>query len=781
MSIPVSTARATLEGLSTTEARRRLLEHGPNAVKEDSPRSWRVFVGKLWAPVPWMLEAAIALELLLGRGGEAVAITALLFFNAVVSFVQEHRAQRALALLRRRLAVQARVRRDGRWRLLPAQELVPGDVLHLRVGDLVPADARLADGQLLVDQSPLTGESLPKDLAQGDTAYAGSVVKRGESTAEVTATGARTYFGKTAELVRTAQSPSHLEGLIFRIVQRLVVLDSLLVVAVVTYALLAAAPLAEVVPFALMLLVASVPVALPATFALATALGAQGLASRGVLVTRLSAIEDAAAMDVLCSDKTGTLTENRLAVSDVRAYPPYTPDDVLRWAGLASDEATQDPIDLAILAATRERHVPTALLERLEFVPFDPATKRSEAVLRQAGEVVHTLKGAPSTIGSLVAPPAPEMPRDVEALAKQGLRVLAVAGGPPGTLALMGLVSLRDPPRPDSRTIVRALRDLGVRVVMVTGDALPTARAVAAEVGIGGQACESGGLRARIEPPALGADIFAGVFPEDKFHLVQALQGQGHVVGMTGDGVNDAPALKQAEVGIAVSSATDVAKASASLILTNPGLGDIVAAVETARRIYQRMLTYTLNKIIKTVEVALFLTLGLVLTGAFIATPRLIVLLLVANDFVTMSIATDRVSFARAPDRWQVPQLVTSAVALALPLLVVSFASFWIGRSVGALDLAGLQTLVFVTLVFGGQATVYLVRERRHFWRSRPSWWMIGSSLGDLAIVSALATRGWLMAPIPAWLVATVLGLSLAYLIGADLVKIRVFARSHVR
>jgi H+-transporting ATPase len=462
----VPATSAALEGLRGDEAERRLREHGPNAVKEEPRRSWLVFLGKLWAPVPWMLEAAIALELLLGRRGEAAAVTALLLFNALVSFAQEHRAQRALALLRERLTVQTRVRRDGRWRQIPAQELVPGDVIHLRVGDLVPADARLADGQLLVDQSPLTGESLPKDLAPGDTAYAGAVVKRGESTAEVAATGARTYFGKTAELVRTAQSPSHLEGLIFRIVKRLVALDVLLVVAVVIYAWITAAPLAEVLPFALMLLVASVPVALPATFALATALGAQGLASRGVLVTHLSAIEDAAAMDVLCSDKTGTLTRNQLAVADVTAYAPHTPDDVLRWAALACDEATQDPIDLAILAAARERHALSALPERLEFVPFDPGSKRSEAVWREAGQVVHALKGAPQTIGSLVLGPRPEMARDVEALAAQGFRVLAVAGGPPERPALMGLVSLQDAPRSDSRAIVRSLQDLGVRVMM---------------------------------------------------------------------------------------------------------------------------------------------------------------------------------------------------------------------------------------------------------------------------------------------------------------------------
>lgn len=337
------------------------------------------------------------------------------------------------------------------------------------------------------------------------------------------------------------------------------------------YALIAAAPLAEILPFSLMLLVASVPVALPATFALATALGAQGLAGRGVLVTHLSAIEDAAAMDVLCTDKTGTLTQNRLAVGDIKAYAPHSAADVLRWAELACDEATQDPIDLAILAAARERDVLASIPDRLEFVPFDPTTKRSEAVWREDGQVVHALKGAPQTIASLVVTPAPDMAGDVETLSAQGFRVLAVAGGPAERLALLGLVSLLDPPRPDSRAIVRNLQDLGVRIMMVTGDGLATARAVAAQVGIGDRACAADALRGVIDSRALACDVIAGVFPEDKFRLVRALQGRSHVVGMTGDGVNDSPALKQAEVGIAVSNATDVAKASASLILTGPG------------------------------------------------------------------------------------------------------------------------------------------------------------------------------------------------------------------
>jgi H+-transporting ATPase len=423
-------------------------------------------------------------------------------------------------------------------------------------------------------------------------------------------------------------------------------------------------PLAEIIPFALILLVASVPVALPATYTLASALGSLELARRGVLVTRLSAVEEAAAMDVLCSDKTGTITKNQLAVATVRAYSPHTEDDLLELAALACDEATQDPIDLAILDAARGRNVPVHRRQRLQFLPFDPATKRSEALVSEANGVLHVIKSAPSVVAGLTeGDPFPDA--DVGALAGQGCRVLAVAAGPEGRLRLAGLVALQDPPREDSQAVVRGLGDLGVRVVMVTGDGPATAQAVAAQVGIQGRTCLADGLRRGPDAPHLDCVVFAGVFPEDKFHLVQLLQQASHVVGMTGDGVNDAPALKQAEVGIAVANATDVAKAAASLVLTRPGLSDVLAAVETGRCIYQRMLTYTLNKIVKTFQIALFLSLGLLLTGVFVTTPRLILLLLFANDFVTMSLAADRVTLSRKPDRWQMRPLVVTALVLA--------------------------------------------------------------------------------------------------------------------
>lgn len=763
-------------GLTSAEAQRRLLQYGPNTVAAERSHPWRVLLRKFWGPVPWMLEATIVLQLILGKADEAAVIAALLVFNAILSFAQENRANNALALLKGRLAVQARVLRDQTWRQVTAQELVPGDVVHLRMGDLAPADVHLFDGRVLLDQSALTGESLSVEAGIGAIAPAGAVVKRGEATGEVSATGSRTTFGKTAELVRSAKTVSHLEHLILTIVKYLVTLDVLLVAALLVYTWASGIPMSQVIPFALILLVASVPIALPATYTLAMALGALELAKQGVLVTRLSAIEEAAAMDVLASDKTGTITQNRLALAACQPYAPHTEYDLLRLAALACDDATQDPIDIAILAAARTRGLLSTLPTRLRFIPFDPETKRSEAVFDQDGRQLRVLKGAPGVIAALVQSAA-DISEDVARLGAAGARVLAVAVETDQGLHLAGLVGLQDPPREDARALIQTLHDMGVRVLMITGDGPATARAVAAQVGIGARVCPPDKLHDEIGKRVLDYDVFARVLPEDKFYLVQALQNAGHVVGMSGDGVNDAPALKQAEVGIAVANATDVAKAAASLVLTNPGLTDVKTAVEISRRIYQRMLTYTLNKIIKTLEISIFLSVGMMLTGVFVITPLLIVLLLFTNDFVTMALATDRVTYSRKPARWHIPALMRTAGILAGLVLILSFAVFFAGRYWLHLPLAQLQTLIFVMLVFTGQGNVYLVRERRHFWQSMPSWWLLLASALDIVIVGFLATHGILMAAISPALVAALMVLVLAYLFTVDFMKIQIFQR----
>ena len=760
-------------GLTTAEAVERLKRYGPNMAPEERRHPILALLGKLWAPIPWMLEVTIVLELLLGHYTEAEIIGVLLIMNAVLGFIQENRAQNALALLRERLTIQARVLRDGHWQLLPAQDLVPGDVVHLRMGDLVPADLLIKSDQILVDQSALTGESVPVEAGVGQMAYAGTQVKRGEATGEITATGTRTKFGKTAELIRLAKTGSHLQEIIFKIVTALVILDATLVAAVLAYALVAAIPLGEILPFALILLVASVPVALPATFTVATALGALELAKQGVLVTRLSAIEEAAGMDILCSDKTGTITKNELEVAALHCYASFTEEELLRYAVSACDESTQDPIDLAIITEARQRGIPTIDSQRVRFIPFDPATKRSEGFLQSDGKMMRVVKGAPHVVQALCSAVGNSVGQDVENLAAEGSRVLAVSTGSENEMNIVGLIALRDPPREDSQQLVRNLQDLGVRVLMVTGDGPATARSIARQVGIGDRVCSRDELKKNIELQYSNCDVFACMFPEDKFQFLHGLQQAGHTVGMTGDGVNDAPALKQAEVGIAVANATDVAKAAASLVLTNPGLSNIVAAVETSRRIYQRMLTYTLNKIIKTFEIGLLLSVGLMVTGVFVTTPKLIVLLLFTNDFVTMSIATDRVAFAQKPDRWHVRPLVFIGLVLAFFILILSFGIFFWARDQLQLPLPQLQTLIFVMLVFSGQATVYLVRERRHFWNSQPSRLLLTSSLLDILIVSVMATWGILMAPIPLVLIGAVLSLILFYLIIVDFLKIK--------
>ena len=763
------------QGLTRLEAEQRLAQYGANAIADKPVPAWRQLASKFWAPVPWMLETVIVLQLLLGRGLEALVIAALLVFNAVVAFAQEQRAKDALALLRKHLHVNARALRDGQWRQLPAEQVVPGDVVHVRAGDIVPADLTLFDGAVALDQAALTGESLPVDAGPGRPAYTGAVVRQGEASGTVTATGAHTFFGRTAELVRTSNAPSHMQRTIFAIVKRLVVFDAALVALVIVFALWHHLPLLDTALFSLMLLVASVPVALPATYTLATAVSSQRLAHQGVLVTRLPAVEEAAAMDTLVSDKTGTLTQNSLSYADAIALAENTDKNaVLRAAALASDESTQDPLDLAILAPARERGLLSDAPPRCDFHPFDPTTRRSEGVYATSAGEWHAVKGAANAIGPLCRLGA-EQQKTLDAaehrLAESGARVLAVAAGPGDALQLLGVVGLADPPRPDAAALISQITQLGVRVCMATGDAQETARAIGARLGLGTRVCEAQA------PNPEDCDLYARVLPEDKHHIVAALQQGGHVTGMTGDGVNDAPALRQAELGIAVASATDVAKAAAGVVLTDPGLGGVLTVLRTGREVHRRMLTYTLNKTLKVFEIVVFLTLGLMLTGSFVISPMLIVLLLFTNDFVTMTIATDRVQPAPKPQRWAVGRLVGAALVFAALSLLFSFSVYWWTRSTQGLSPTQLQTLVFLLLVFTNQACIYVLRTDGRLWSFAPSRWMALASAGDLVLVTALALLGWLMAPLPAALVLGLLGACVLFALLLDQAKRYVFPR----
>jgi H+-transporting ATPase len=761
-------------GLTSDEAGSRLKTFGPNAMPDVSMHPVRMAVEKFWAPVPWMLETAIVLELVLGKEVEAAIIAALLLFNAGLGLVQEGRAQATLAALKSRLALTASVLRDGKWANVAATLLVPGDVIKLSLGAVVAADVHLTSGNILLDQSMLTGESVPIETGPGLETFAGALVRRGEAVAEVTATGTQTKFGRTAELVRTAHVVSTQQKTVLRVVRNLAAFNGVVIAFLVAYTAFLGMPLAEIIPLVLTAVLASIPVALPATFTLAAALGARALAKQNVLPTRLSAVDEAASMDVLCVDKTGTLTCNALTVAEVHPMPGFDTAQVLTLAALASADGGQDPVDAAIRAAASGKQASDAP-RMVEFVPFDPATKMSEATVTTPDGATHrVVKGAVAVVTGL-ALPSPTVAESARDLEEQGFRVLAIAAGPPAAMTLVGLVALSDPPRPDSAALVNALHDLGVRTVMVTGDAAATAAHVAHAVGLDGPLCPPGPIPEIVRARAFA--VFAGVLPEGKYELVKALQKGGHAVGMCGDGANDAPALRQAQLGIAVSTATDVAKSAAGMVLIESGLGGVVAAVKEGRLAFQRILTYTLNSITKKAENVLFLAIGLVMTGHAVLTPLLMVLIMIAGDFLGMSLTTDNVRPSPTPNRWHVGTLTVAGVIMGFGQLAFSTAILAIGVYRKGFGIGTLQTLAFIVVVFGNQATTYTNRERRRLWSSRPSFWLAASSVADILIASALAVCGIAMTPLPVAVVGATLAAAAVFAVVLDFVKVPVFRR----
>jgi H+-transporting ATPase len=761
-------------GLTTTEANRRLEKFGANAMPDTSMHPLRMAIEKFWAPVPWMLEAAIILEVMLGKYVEAAIIAALLIFNAALGLFQESRAQATLAALKSRLALNASVRRDGAWKTIPAVELVPGDVVKLSLGAVVAADVRLTGGEVLLDQSMLTGESVPIEAGAGVQTYAGALVRRGEAVAEITATGVRTKFGRTAQLVRTAHIASSQQKAVLRVVRNLAAFNGGVVALLVTYAWLLKMPLDEIIPLILTAVLASIPVALPATFTLASALGARALAKLGVLPTRLSAVDEAATMNVLCADKTGTLTQNALTVTTVHPMPGFDETQVLELAALASSDGGQDPVDGAIRSAALGKKASDAP-RIIKFVPFDPGTKMSEATVQNPdGTTQRVVKGAFAAVVGLTQPSPTAIAASKE-LEEKGFRVLAVAAGPPNATKLAGLIALSDPPRKDSAVLVTELHQLGVRTVMVTGDAPATAAIVAHAVGLDGAVCPPGPIPDSVRPEQFA--VFAGVLPEDKYKLVKAFQKGGHTVGMCGDGANDAPALRQAQIGIAVSTATDVAKSAAGMVLTEPGLAGIVAAVKEGRITFQRILTYTLNSIIKKIVTVLFLIVGLIMTGHAILTPLLMVIVMIAGDFLAMSLTTDNVRPSPMPNSWRIGSLMMAGVVMGICQLAFCSAVLAVGKFKMGLGIDELRTLAFVALVFGSQATIYAIRQRRHLWGSCPSVWLAASSVADVLIAAILAIDGIAMIPLPVPMVAGTFAAAVTLTFVLDMVKVPVFAR----
>jgi H+-transporting ATPase len=764
-------------GLTSEEARRRLKKFGPNAMPDTTVHPLRMAIEKFWAPVPWMLEAAIVLELALGKYVEAAIIAGLLAFNAALGLFQESRAQATLTALKSRLALNAAVRRDGTWQTVPAAELVPGDVVKLSLGAVVAADVHLTGGEVLLDQSMLTGESVPIEAGAGLQTYAGALVRRGEAVAEVTATGVRTKFGRTAELVRTAHVVSSQQKAVLRVVRNLAMFNGVVIAMLVAYAYFLKMPFAEVIPLVLTAILASIPVALPATFTLAAALGARALAKVGVLPTRLSAVDEAGTTDVLCADKTGTLTQNALTVTSVHAMPGFDEAHILALAALASSDGGQDPVDGAIRAAAAHKAI-SDTPKLVKFAPFDPAKKMSEATATDSsGDTQRIVKGAFAAVIGL-AQPSPAAAAAAKELEGRGFRVLAVAAGPATALKLAGLIALSDPPRADSAKLVTELHGLGVRTVMVTGDAPATAAIVAHAVGLNGAVCPPGPIPESVHPAQFA--VFAGVLPEDKYKLVKAFQKGGHIVGMCGDGANDAPALRQAQIGIAVSTATDVAKSAAGMVLTEPGLAGIVAAIREGRITFQRILTYTLNSIIKKIVTVLFLVVGLIMTGHAILTPLLMVIVMITGDFLSMSLTTDEVRPSPTPNAWRIGNLTTAGVIVGICLLAFCSGVLAVGKFGMNLGTEALRTLAFVVLVFGSQATLYAIRQRRHLWGARPSLWLAVSSVADIAIAATLAIGGIAMTPLPALLVAGTLAAAAVFAVILDLVKVPAFRRLRI-
>jgi H+-transporting ATPase len=690
-----------------------------------------------------------------------------------LGFFQEGRAQATLEALKSRLAVTASARRDGVWKTLPAAELVQGDVVKLSLGAVVPGDVRLIGGSVLVDQSMLTGESVPIEAGPGFETYAGALIRRGEAVAEIVATGARTKFGRSAELIRTAHVESTEQKAIFRVVRNLALFNGGVTILLIAYAVHLAMPFAQIAPLVLVAVLASIPVALPSMFTLAATVGARAVARRGVLPTRLSALDEAAGMDVLCADKTGTLTRNALAVNACHALPGFDEAQILAMATLASSDGGADPLDSAIRAASQPANV--ARWKLVTFTPFDPARKMSEAAaIDTDGNTMRIVKGAFAVVAA-IADPSPPAAAMVEELQAKGFRVLVVAVGLAEPLRIAGVIALSDPPREDSAALIAQLHELGVRTVMVTGDAPVTARVVADAVGITGPICATAPLPHDIRADEFG--VFASVLPEDKYALVQAFQRDGHVVGMCGDGANDAPALRQAQMGIAVFTATDVAKSAAGIVLTEPGLGGIVAAVQEGRTTFQRILTYTFRSIVHKIVQVLFLLAGLVISGTAVLTPLLMVLMMVVGDFFALSSATDNVRASSLPNVWRIGNLTIAGIILGFCDLVFCIASLAAGHFVLGLDSDTLRTLTVITLVYSGQAVFYVSRERRHLWSSQPGSWLIASSLLDITLFSTLAIQGILMTPLPATIVACVFGAAIVLGFCLDTVKVMLFRR----
>ncbi len=768
----------SLDGLTAQEAAQRQKKYGFNALHHFKNSVWRRALAPLWTPIAWLLEAAALLEFFLRHKIEGAIIVFLLLFNALISFIQEAHAQATLKTLQARLALTACVYRNRHCTLQPATELVPGDLIRLSLGNIVPADARILEGILLVDQSMLTGESLPIEAVSGKEVYTGSLVSCGEAFAEVTAIGKKTKFGRTAELVLSTHTISSQQKAVLRIVRNLALVNGILLCFFALYSFLHGLAWEETLTMILTGVLASIPVALPAIFTVGAALGARALADRGVLLTRLSAMDEAASMDLLCVDKTGTLTCNKLHVTSVLPLEGWSSSDVLAMAALTSSDAAQDLIDKTIKAAFLEKKI-SSRASLLTFTPFNPETKMAEAFVQDAllGKC-HVVKGAFAVIQRLTSS-SQETVTLAEELEAQGHRVLAVGVDS----KLIGLIALSDPPQKDAPLLIEELKILGVRTIMATGDAPTTALSVAKAVGLDKKIAPPEALKKNSHQNSVeNFTLFAGILPEDKLALIQAFQKRGHIVGMCGDGTNDAPALRQSQIGIAVSTATDVAKSAAGLVLMHPGLSGIVTSIKEGRIIFQRLLTYILSSITKKIVQVVFLGAGLFMTGHALLTPLLMVFIMIIGDFLGVALTTDNVSPSPKPNSWSITKFTVAGIVIGISELCFCITVTAIGYFKMRIELKTLCTLAFLSIVFGHQAMTYCVRARRQFWKKPyPSYWLFLSSALDIAIAVSVAGFGILMSPLPGMLILSLFGAALLFMILLDYIKRVTFTRMNIR
>jgi H+-transporting ATPase len=787
-SLPIAELQAKLgsspDGLSQAEAEKRLTQYGPNEIEEKKTNPFLKFLTYFWGPIPWMIEAAVILSAVARHWPDFAIILLLLLANAVVGFWEEHQAGNAIAALKAQLAINARVRRDGKWTNPAARELVPGDVIRVRLGDIVPADARLLEGDPIeVDQSALTGESLPATRKPGEAVFSGSIIRQGEIGAMVYATGQNTYFGKTAQLVQEAHTVSHFQRAVLKIGNYLIILAAAMVTVIIAVALFRGDRMLTTLQFALVLTVAAIPVAMPTVLSVTMAVGARLLAKKEAIVTRLAAIEELAGVDVLCSDKTGTLTQNKLTLGDPFSVNDIPAGQVILNAALASRADNKDTIDLAVLGALKNDQ-PLKGYQVIHFQPFDPVHKRTEATVKGTdGKEFRVTKGAPQVILELSANAGqvkPAVEKAVNEFAARGFRSLGVArADAQGPWQFLGVLPLFDPPREEAEATIANARQMGVSVKMVTGDQVAIARETAGKLGLGTNILDAGGFgdtkhheTAQLAESIEKADGFAQVFPEHKFHIVDVLQQRGHIVGMTGDGVNDAPALKKADCGIAVSGATDAARAAASIVLMTSGLSVIIDAIKESRKIFQRMNSYAIYRIAETLRVLLFMTLAILIFNFYPLTAVMIVMLALLNDGAILSIAYDNVIYKDKPEAWNMRMVLGIATVLGVIGPVAAFGLFFLGDRVYHLDRAHIQTLMYLMLSVAGHMTIFLTRTRGPFWSIRPARILWLAVLGTQIAATFIAVYGLFMTPLGWGWALFVWAYALVWFLVSDRVKL---------